>query len=148
MPYPDVVVPEHAVQLGQDTMDGVSLVLTNPEVSFLKGNLYIEFPAQKAIIHHHLAYVGAHVPMPPIEPRIEVLKAYQARDYNWVMAGHGVPLEGRAYFAKAIDYYTTLAKVIAETTDPAAAKARMKAAYPDYAGDALLDRMLPGFFKK
>jgi hypothetical protein len=30
----------------------------------------------------------------------------------------------------------------------AAAKARMKAAYPDYAGDALLDRMLPGFFKK
>ena len=68
--------------------------------------------------------------------------------YNWVMAGHGVPLEGRAYFAKAIDYYATLAKAIAETTDPAAAKARMKAAFPDYAGDALLDRMLPGFFKK
>jgi hypothetical protein len=136
------------VQLGEDTIDGVSLVLTNPEVSFLKGNLYVELPAQKAIIHHHLAYVGAHVPMPPIEPRIEVLKAYEARDYNWVMAGHGVALEGRAYFAKAIDYYTTLAKAIAETTDPAAAKARMKAAYPDYAGDALLDRMLPGFFKK
>jgi hypothetical protein len=148
VPYTDVVVPEHAVQLGQDTIDGVSLVLTNPEVSFLKGNLYIEFPAQKAIIHHHLAYVGAHVPMPPIDPRIELLKAYQARDYNWVMAGHGVPLEGPAYFAKAIDYYTTLAKVLSETTDPAAAKARMKAAYPDYAGDALLDRLLPGFFKK
>ena len=148
MPYTDVVVPQHAVQLGQDTVDGVSLVLTNPEASFLKGNLYIEFPAQKAIIHHHLAYVGAHVPMPPIEPRIEVLKAYEARDYNWVMAGHGVALEDRAYFAKAIDYYTTLAKAIAETTDPTAAKARMKAAYPDYAGDALLDRMLPGFFKK
>jgi hypothetical protein len=95
-------------------------------------------------------YVTAGVSDHVIEtPRSLILvDVSQVKDYNWVMAGHGVPMEGRAYFAKAIDYYTTLAKAIAETTDPAAAKARMKAAYPDYAGDALLDRMLAGFFKK
>jgi len=148
VPYKDVVIPQHAVRPGPETVDGVMIVFANPETPFVNGTLLMEFPAQKVIIHHHLAYVGVHVPMPPIEPRVELLKSYRAKGYAWVMTGHGASMEGSSFFDRSIEYYTTLAKVVAETADPAAAKTRMKAAYPDWAGEALLDLMLPGFFEK
>ena len=87
-------------------------------------------------------------PCRPSNRGLEALKAYKAKNYAWVMAGHGLSLDGAAFFDKSIEYYDTLAKVVKEAPDPAAAKAKMKAAYPDWGGDPLLDMLLPLFYKK
>ena len=76
------------------------------------------------------------------------LNEMKGKDWAWVIGGHGIPVSGPEYFSKTIDYFTTLGKVIQESQDVATAKDKMAKAYPSYGGQALLDLLLPGFFKE
>ena len=117
IPYKKAVVPQHIITPGEEHIDGVLFRFIIPTQEFLSGIkygirvLFIEFPEQKAIIHHHLAYVGLHFPPPPIPDRIDMLKRLKAKNYNWVMAGHGIPM-GPEFFDKAVANYETSQKLI------------------------------------
>jgi len=152
IPYKTAVVPQHVITPGEETIDGVLFRFIIPTQEFLSGFrygervLFTELPKQRAIIHHHLAYVGLHFPPPPIPDRIKMLKQLKAKKYNWVMAGHGIPL-GHEFFDKAVAYYETAQKVIEESSDVKTAKKKLMTAYPNYEGESLLDLLLPFHFK-
>ena len=150
IPYKKVIVPQNIIKPGEERIDGVLFRFILPSQEFLSGIrygkrvLFTELPEQKAIIHHHLAYIGLHFPPPPISARIEMLKQLKAENYNWVMAGHGIPL-GSEFFDKAVAYYETAQKLIEESPDVKTAREKLIKAYPDYWG-GLLDLLLPLHF--
>jgi len=147
VPYTKVVVPGNVVEAGsQEVLDGVRVVFSSPAPELTGPVIFMEFPDQKVMITHHLAYVGVHVPLPPVEGRLAKLNEMKGKDWAWVIGGHGIPVAGPEYFAKTIDYYTTLGKVIKESPDVATAKDKMMKAYPSYGGAVLLDLLLPGFY--
>jgi hypothetical protein len=150
MPYTKVVVPDNVVEADgkEQVIEGVRIVFSSPAPDLTGPVLFMEFPDQKVMIEHHLAYVGVHVPLPPVEARLAKLNEMKSKDWAWVIGGHGIPVTGQEYFSKTIDYYTTLGKVIKESKDVAAAKEKMIKAYPTYGGVALLDLLLPGFYQK
>lgn len=149
IPYKQVVTPQHVVKPGEERVEGVLFRFIDPAEPFVEDDiLFIEFPEQKALIHHHLAYVGLQLPMPPIPARLDILKQYKAKNYNWVMAGHGIPSPGDEFFDKAAEYLATAQKLIQESPDVKTAKEKLVKAYPSYGGVFLLDFMLPAFYKK
>jgi hypothetical protein len=149
IPYKQVVIPQHVVKPGEEKVEGVLFRFIDPAEPFVEDDiLFIEFPEQKALIHHHLAYVGLQLPMPPIPARLDVLKQYKAKNYNWVMAGHGIPSPGNEFFDKAAEYLATAQKLIQESPDVKTAKEKLVKAYPTYGGVFLLDLLLPAFYKK
>ena len=148
IPYAKAVVPTHVVTPGEETIDGVRFVFSSPAPQLTGPVQFFEFPDQKVMIQHHLAYVGVHVPMPPVDGRLAKLNEMKGKDYAWVIGGHGIPVTGPEYFAKTIEYFTTLGKAVNESPDPAAAKEKMIKAYPNYGAQFLLDLFLPAFYKK
>jgi hypothetical protein len=149
VPYAKVVIPGNVVQAGsEEVIDGVRFVFSSPAPQLTGPVIFMEFPDQKVMITHHLAYAGVHVPLPPVDGRLAKLNEMKGKDWAWVIGGHGVPLSGPEYFSKTIDYYTTLGKVIKESPDVATAKDKMMKAYPNHGGVALLDMLLPGFYQK
>ena len=147
IPYKRVVVPQYIIEPGEDRIDGVPFRFKSPSQPYMHGVLWTELPEQRAIMIHHLAYVGTHFPPPPIQPRMEMLKELKAKSYNWIMAGHGTPM-GPDFFNKAMAYYETVQKVVEQSSDAKTAKAKLIKAYPNYGGVFLLDMMLPPYFKK
>jgi glyoxylase-like metal-dependent hydrolase (beta-lactamase superfamily II) len=149
IPYTKVVVPGNVVKAGsKEVIDSVRFVFSSPAPQLTGPVIFMEFPDQKVMITHHLAYVGVHVPLPPVDGRLAKLNEMKGKDWAWVIGGHGIPVAGPEYFSKTIDYYTTLGKVIKESPDVATAKDKMMKAYPSYGGVALLDVLLPGFYQK
>jgi hypothetical protein len=149
IPYAKVVVPSNVVEPGkEDVIDGVRVIFSSPAPQLTGPVVFMEFPDQKVMIPHHLAYVGIHAPMPPVEGRLAKLNEMKGKDWAWVIGGHGFPVTGTEYFSKTIDYFTTLGKVLKESADVATAKEKMIKAYPSYGGVFLLDLLLPGFYKK
>jgi hypothetical protein len=149
IPYAKVVIPTNVVEAGkEEIVDGVRIVFSSPAPQLTGPVLFMEFPAQKVMVQHHLAYVGVHVPMPPVEGRLAKLNEMKGKDWAWVIGGHGIPVTGTEYFSKTIDYFTTLGKALKESPDVATAKEKMTKAYPSYGGVFLLDLLLPGFYKK
>ncbi|MFC1780875.1 hypothetical protein ACFLZ8_01245, partial [Planctomycetota bacterium] len=148
IPYTKVVVPENVVEEGsEEVIDGVRILFSCPAPDLTGPVTFMEFPDQKVMVTHHLAYVGVHVPLPPVEARLAKLNEMKEKDWAWVIGGHGIPVPGPEYFSKTIDYYTTLGKVIEESADVATAKEKMIEAYPSYGGVVLLDILLPGFYQ-
>jgi glyoxylase-like metal-dependent hydrolase (beta-lactamase superfamily II) len=148
IPYAKVVVPGRVVDPGkEEVVDGVRFVFRSPAPELTGPVLIMEFPDQRVLITHHLAYVGVHVPMPPVGPRLAKLNEMKEKEYAWVIGGHGIPVTGPEYFSKTIDYFTTLGKVI-KSPDVKTAKERMVEAYKNYGGVFLLDLLLPAFYRK
>ena len=148
VPYSKVVVPGNVVKVGsEEVIDGVRFVLGSPAPELTGPVTFMEFPDRKVMITHHLAYVGVHVPLPPVDGRLAKLNEMKGKEWAWVIGGHGIPVAGPEYFSKTIDYYTTLGKVVKESPDVATAKDKMIKAYPSYGGAVLLDLLLPGFYQ-
>ena len=131
----------------EETIDGIRFVYSSPAPQLTGPVMFFEFPDQKVLIQHHLAYVGVHVPMPPVDARLAKLNEMKGKEYAWVIGGHGIPVSGTEYFSKTSDYLSALGEVIKESPDAATAKEKMMKAYPNYGGVFLLDMMLPGFYK-
>jgi len=149
IPYTKVVVPGNVVIAGsEEVIDGIRFVFRSPAPEFTGPVIFMEFPDQKVMITHHLAYVGVHVPLPPVDGRLAKLNEMKGKDWAWVIGGHGIPVPGPEYYSKTIDYYTTLGKVVKESPDVATAKDKIMKAYPSYGGVVLLDLLLPGFYQK
>ena len=148
VPYKKVVVPGNEIKPGVETIDGIRFVHSTPMMKLTGPVNFIEFPDQKVLIHHHLAYNGVHVPMPPIGPRLDALKQLKGMGYVYLIGGHGIPSGPDAYFDAAMGYYAKLGEVVKSSPDPKTAKGKMMQAYPKWGGVFLLDMMLPAYYKK
>jgi hypothetical protein len=147
IPYTEVIIPSFYIHPGEERIDGVLFQYSKPAPKMLGNVLWINMPDQKVLIHHHLAYLGMHFPPPPISARIDMLKSLQEKNYNWILAGHGMPA-GPEFFDKTIEYFNTAQSIIDESTDAKSAKEKLVRAYPKYGGAFLLDMMLPAHYKK
>jgi len=147
IPYPKAVIPSFFIHPGEERIDGVLFRYIKPDSKIYGNVLWIEFPEQRVLIHHHLAYVGMHAPMPPIPPRIEMLKKLKGKGYQWIMPGHAMAM-GPEFFDRAIEYYNATLRIVKESPDVKTAKEKLIKAYPKYGAVFLLDMMLPAFYKK
>lgn len=148
VPYTKVVIPQNITKPGEDIVDGVKFVLSSPVMALTGPVNFMEFPDQKVLIHHHLAYNGVHVPMVGINFRMAALKFFQSKGYDYIIAGHGIPSGPDAFFSAALDYYAKLDTAVKGSSDPAGAKEKMMQAFPEWGGVFLLDLMLPRHYKK
>jgi hypothetical protein len=148
VPYTKVVVPENMITPGEEVIDGVTFVHGSPVMALTGPVNFMEFPDQNVLIHHHLAYVDVHVPMPPAGMRAKALEDMKAKGYKYFIGGHGTPCDAETFFRETIGYFTKLDEVVKSTTNPAPAVEAMKQAYPSWGGVFLLDQMMPMHFKK
>jgi hypothetical protein len=115
----------------------------------LSGPVYFfDFPDQLVLVHHHLAYVDVHVPMPPAAIRVKALEDMKAKGYQYLIGGHGTPCTADKYYAATIGYFTKLNEVVQASSSPDEAVAAMQKAYPEWGGVFLLKKMMPANFKK
>ena len=81
IPYGKVVIPGNIVNPGEETVEGIRMVFGAPMAKLTGPVNFIEFPDQKVLVHHHLAYVDVHVPMPPASIRVKALEDMKAKGY-------------------------------------------------------------------
>jgi hypothetical protein len=148
VPYTQVIVPQNVIKPGEDIVDGVKFVNSSPIMALTGPVNFMEFPDQKVLIHHHLAYNGVHVPMLHIDFRMAALKFFQNKGYDYVIAGHGIPSGPDVFFNAALDYYAKLDKAVKGSSDAAGAKEKMIQAFPEWGAVFLLDALLPMHYKK
>lgn len=147
VPYTKVVVPSKVQNPGEAVIDGVKIIFGTPMINLTGPVTFMEFPDQKVLIHHHLAYVDVHVPMPPAALRVAALEKLKQKGYEYFIGGHGTPCEADTYFSETIGYFTRLAQVVNASATPAAAVESMKKAYPKWGAVFLLEAIMPGNFK-
>lgn len=148
VPYTRIPVPQNLIQPGEEVIDGVRFVHGTPVAALTGPVNFMEFPDQKVLIHHHLAYNGVHVPMTDIDFRMAAIRYFQNKDYDYVIGGHGIPAKSDVFFRAALDYYATLDKAVKGSAGPEDAKAKMMQAFPEWGGVFLLDALLPLHYKK
>ena len=149
IPYTKVIVPDHELPAGEETIDGVRFAYSTPFAELTGAVTFTEFPDQQVVIMHHLAYNGVQLPVPPIEPRIEALKQLQnSNKYSYIICGHGIPSEASAYFDATLGYYAKLGEIVNASPDVATAKEKLLQAYPNWGGAFFLDMMLPAYYQK
>ena len=85
--------------------------------------------------------------MPPPMARAAALEELKKKGYVYLIAGHGIPAGPEVFYDATIGYFTKLDMVIKTSADPAAAKAKMIAAYPTWGGVFLLDAILTAHYK-
>lgn len=149
IPYKKVIVPDHELPAGEETIDGVRFVYSTPFTELTGAVTFTEFPDQQVVIMHHLAYNGVQLPVPPIEPRLDALKKLQSsQTYEYIICGHGIPSNAADYYEATLGYYAKLGEVVNESPDVAAAKEKLLQAYPKWGGVFFLDIMLPAYYQK
>lgn len=130
---------------GNLTVDGVDYEF----VTYRGLNAWvIKMPAQKVAMVHHLGYLGLHFPMPPMEARLDILKGLEREGYAWYIGGHGKAPVDQSFVQEIAAYTKVVTEAVAANKDPQGAKAAIMAKYPAWAGEGLLDGLLPLFYKK
>lgn len=125
------------------TVDGVKYEFVTDRTL---GAWIIKLPGQKFAMVHHLGYVGVHVPIPPLDKRLAILKDLEAQGYAWFVGGHGIAMDAKTFVSEVGAYYKTVADAVAKNKTPQEAKAEIVEKYPQWGGDVLLDTFLPLFY--
>lgn len=146
VPYTEVMVPNKIFKTNDLLeFDGVHIRVVAPPVNLTGPLHFFEFPDQKVIVLHHLAYNGIHAPMAPVDARIDYLEGLRGK-YDWYLAGHGLPA-GPEFIDRTIAYFDTLKGVLETHKTQDGVKAAMIEKYPDHGARFFMDFMLPAFFK-
>ena len=103
----------------------------------------IKMPAQKVAMAHHLGYAGLFFPAPPLNARLEILKDLEREGYAWYIGGHGKAPVDAGFVTEIEQFFNVVEQAAAASKDPRDAKAAIMAKYPQWAGDFLLDALLP-----
>ncbi len=148
VPYTQIPVPQNLIKPGEEVIDGVKFVHSAPVMALTGPVNFMEFPDQKVLIHHHLAYNGVQIPMTNIDFRISALKFFQGKGYDYIIAGHGIPSGPDTFFNDTLNYYYKLNEAVKSSADAAGAKEKMMQVFPEWEGVFLLDALLPMHYKK
>ncbi len=136
-------LPVKELAAGTVTVDGVGYEF----VAYRDlGSWVIKLPAEKIALVHHLGYAEFHVPLPPLDVRLDILRGLQKEGYTWFIGGHGTPMEAGKFIAEVEDYNNFVKNAVAVYSTPSEARDAIVAKYPDWGGDYLLDIFLPLFY--
>ncbi|QQO09151.1 hypothetical protein [Breznakiella homolactica] len=136
-------LPVKSLPAGSIDIDGVQYeFVTYSDL----GSWVIKLPAQKIAMVHHLGYAEFHVPLPPLDTRLDILKGLQKEGYTWFIGGHGTPMEAGRFISEVEGYNNFVKTTVAAYETPAEAKEAIAARYPSWGGAYLLDVFLPLFY--
>jgi glyoxylase-like metal-dependent hydrolase (beta-lactamase superfamily II) len=150
-----VVVPQHVVEPGGGTIDGVKYVFereVDTEIDFL---LTIGLPELGVYIVQDLIYSGTHLYLnggpPPssltreIERWIKVLQKTLRSDYELFLAGHGLPAN-KNEVARNIEYLSAAKEAIDNGLTKGAFRDFMIGRYPERKCSGIFSIYLPRLF--
>lgn len=135
-----VVVPEHIVRPGTETVDGVTLAYEKADGAEAGVNLVIELPESRVLIAQDLVYNRVHVflQQKEMDPWLAHLRRFQEKEYDFVLGGHGLPSNMQA-LADMAGYLEDAKSALAESNDVESLKKHLVGKYPYYRGEMLLD---------
>jgi glyoxylase-like metal-dependent hydrolase (beta-lactamase superfamily II) len=141
-----IVVPQHAVGPGVDTVDGVKYEFDVISGAECDTQLLITLPDLGVAVAQDLIYSGAHLYVTPDTLRwTEVLHGLLESASSLFLAGHG-PVADKAEVQRNIDYLAVARQAFSAVRGPQEFKAAMLAAYPARTGAALLDIYVPRLY--
>lgn len=135
-----VVVPEHIIRPGAETVDGVALAYEKADGAEAGVNLVIELPEKRVLIAQDLVYNRVHVflQQKEMDPWLAHLRRFQEKEYDFVLGGHGLPSNMQA-LADMAGYLEDAKSALAESNDVETLKRHLVGKYPLYRGDYILD---------
>jgi glyoxylase-like metal-dependent hydrolase (beta-lactamase superfamily II) len=132
--------PEHLVEPGEETIEGVRLVFRRVEGSEANVLLTVGLPDQGVIITQDLVYNQIH---PFIANRtlgmwVAAIHEYKQLPYDTVLPGHGAPGD-RNLYDQVLDYLAAAEPALASATTGAELKDALLERFPEYGGAMMLD---------
>ncbi len=135
-----VVVPEHIIRPGTETVDGVTLAYEKAEGAEAGINLVIELPESRVLIAQDLVYNRVHVFLQQreMDPWLAHLRRFQEKEYDVVLSGHGLPANMQV-LADMAGYLGDAKSALAASNDVETLKRHLVGKYPFYRGEYILD---------
>jgi glyoxylase-like metal-dependent hydrolase (beta-lactamase superfamily II) len=141
-----IVVPQEAVQPGEETIDGVKYIfnkVTDTEIDFL---LTIRLPEIGVYIPQDLIYSGTHLYLTKyMKDWIQILQQMLLSDYELFMPGHGLPAD-KNEVARNIEYLSAARQAVGNGLVDEAFKEFMLQRYPERKCPGIFDIYLPRLF--
>lgn len=142
--FPTALIPVNGViENGAQTIAGTELVVNDND-----GGYTIEFPAIK-VLYLHMLGADTHSILGSVEhidSMIAELEEYKKKDYALIITSHHAPESAAALDAK-IAYLKQAKKIAAQSSNAEEFIAKMKAAFPKYAGENYLEMSAGNLFK-
>ena len=144
----EVTVPNNELQLGETTIDGVTIIFEEVTSTEAETMLIVKIPELKALIGSDIIYNNMHLFLGQNEFAgwINAIENIQADEsYTMILGGHGKP-SSREVLDKMITYLerAIILKATANTIEEY--KEKIYAAFPEYVGN-LTERSVPLLFK-
>jgi glyoxylase-like metal-dependent hydrolase (beta-lactamase superfamily II) len=141
-----IVVPQEAVDPGEETIDGVRYVfskVTDTEIDYL---LTIGLPDIRVYITQDLVYSGTHLYLTQdLDHWCRVLEEALLSDYDLFMPGHGLPAD-KNEVARNIEYLSAAGQAVGNGLAGGAFKEFMLQRYPERKCPGIFDIYLPRLF--
>lgn len=132
--------PEHVVEPGEQTIDGVRLDFRKVEGIEAAAVLTIALPDQGVVITQDLVYNKVHLFV--AERRFDTwaaaIERYKQLPYDTVLPGHGAP-GGRDLYDQVLDYLAAAKPAVEQATTGEQLKTTLTQRFRDYRGAILLD---------
>jgi len=140
---------EHFIEPGEQLIGGVRFWFSRLRHAETADALVIGLPDSNILITQDLIYnkVHAFVGERAFDSWISALSSYETLPYDRILPGHGLP-GGKELFAGMRRYLTTAQNAYELSSEPAELRRRMIDAYPDFAGEVLLDHMMRFLFPR
>jgi glyoxylase-like metal-dependent hydrolase (beta-lactamase superfamily II) len=132
--------PEHVVEPGEQTIDGVRLDFRNAEGTEAAAMMTIALPDQGIVITQDLIYNGVHpfVADRRFDSWAAVIEQYKQLSHDAVLPGHGLP-GGKQLYDQVLDYLAAAKPAVEEATTGEQLKTTLTQRFPDHRGVSLLD---------
>jgi glyoxylase-like metal-dependent hydrolase (beta-lactamase superfamily II) len=141
--------PRYVVDPGTEIVDGEIFIFSKVLNAESPVTLTISLPNLGVYIAQDIVYNNIHlfITGPTNGWRKALYNILNAGGYDIILAGHGNPTD-KSGVKNAIAYLDKVDEILNEVQTPEAYKARLLAAFPDYAGAVLIDIYLPYLFSK
>ncbi len=141
-----IIVPENAVEPGEETIDGVRYVfdkVTDTEIDFL---LTVRLPDMGVYIVQDLIYSGTHLYLTKqMRHWIQVLGEMLTSDYDLFMPGHGLPAD-KNEVARNVEYLSAAVQAVGDGLTHDAFKDFLIRRYPERQCPGIFNIYLPRLF--
>lgn len=133
-------VPTHVQQPGREVIDGVPFVFEESLDNESPASLVIKLPTARTYIAQDIVFNHAHLFLSDDNQgwRDALNKLAGEKDYDLILAGHGKPADP-SIIQQNLAYLDLAEKALAESETKDEFKAKLLAAYPDYAGRQFID---------
>jgi glyoxylase-like metal-dependent hydrolase (beta-lactamase superfamily II) len=132
--------PDHLVEPGEETIDGVRIEFRRAENVEAAAILTVALPDEGVVITQDLAYNQVHVFVADqrFDEWTAALNQYEQFPYETVLPGHGAP-GGKEIYADVRDYLAAAKDLVGAANSGEELKASLIERFPTYRGEALLD---------